>query len=400
MNTRNVVIARQPIVDNSLATFAYELLYRREVTELEANVIDPVGATAQVVSSCLMDIGLHNLIGSGKAFINFPRSYLVNPSGVPLPREHTVIEVLEGAGFDAVLLAALRRWVKAGFVLALDDFVFEPKLTPFVELATYVKLDIQAMSQEAFCEQVEMLKPFGVKIIAEKIETWEEFHFARVLDIDFYQGYFFERPESVSGKASKVNHMTLLQLMASLLRADDISVVELEKIVCQDVGLVHKLLRYLNSPITGLVAAVDSVRLAIMLIGVERLKSLTNLLLMSEMTSDREVLLEQILVRAKHAELFAKARGYASEDRYFLAGMLSMIDVVMGANLDEVLAELPLPNDFIDAIIGRTGRVGQVLDLVEDYEKHRVISNVNDSETLTVAYVDAVKWAREFTQSI
>lgn len=400
MNTRNVVIARQPIVDNSLATFAYELLYRREVTELEANVIDPVGATAQVVSSCLMDIGLHNLIGSGKAFINFPRSYLVNPSGVPLPREHTVIEVLEGAGFDAVLLAALRRWVKAGFVLALDDFVFEPKLTPFVELATYVKLDIQAMSQEAFCEQVEMLKPFGVKIIAEKIETWEEFHFARLLDIDFYQGYFFERPESVSGKASKVNHMTLLQLMASLLRADDISVVELEKIVCQDVGLVHKLLRYLNSPITGLVAAVDSVRLAIMLIGVERLKSLTNLLLMSEMTSDREVLLEQILVRAKHAELFAKARGYASEDRYFLAGMLSMIDVVMGANLDEVLAELPLPNDFIDAIIGRTGRVGQVLDLVEDYEKHRVISNVNDSETLTVAYVDAVKWAREFTQSI
>lgn len=400
MNTRNVVIARQPIVDNSLATFAYELLYRREVTALEANVIDPVGATAQVVSSCLMDIGLHNLIGSGKAFINFPRSYLVNPSGVPLPREHTVIEVLEDAGFDAVLLAALRRWVKAGFVLALDDFVFEPKLTPFVELATYVKLDIQAMSQEAFCEQVEMLKPFGVKIIAEKIETWEEFHFARLLDIDFYQGYFFERPESVSGKASKVNHMTLLQLMASLLRADDISVVELEKIVCQDVGLVHKLLRYLNSPITGLVAAVDSVRLAIMLIGVERLKSLTNLLLMSEMTSDREVLLEQILVRAKHAELFAKARGYASEDRYFLAGMLSMIDVVMGANLDEVLAELPLPNDFIDAIIGRTGRVGQVLDLVEDYEKHRVISNVNDSETLTVAYVDAVKWAREFTQSI
>lgn len=394
------MIARQPIVDNSLATFAYELLYRREVTALEANVIDPVGATAQVVSSCLMDIGLHNLIGSGKAFINFPRSYLVNPSGVPLPREHTVIEVLEDAGFDAVLLAALRRWVKAGFVLALDDFVFEPKLTPFVELATYVKLDIQAMSQEAFCEQVDMLKPFGVKIIAEKIETWEEFHFARLLDIDFYQGYFFERPEPVSGKASKVNHMTLLQLMASLLRADEISVSELEKIVCQDVGLVHKLLRYLNSPITGLVAAVDSVRLAIMLIGVERLKSLTNLLLMSEMTSDREVLLEQILVRAKHAELFAKARGYASEDRYFLAGMLSMIDVVMGANLDEVLAELPLPNDFIDAIIGRTGRVGQVLDLVEDYEKHRIISNVSDSETLTVAYVDAVKWAREFTQSI
>ncbi len=147
MNYHNVAIARQPIIDNKLSTVAYELLYRRDAQAAEADVYDQVGATAQVITTSLLDLGLHNLVGTGKAFVNFPRGYLINPSGVPLPKEHTVIEVLESAGFDAVLLASLRRWRNAGYSLALDDFVFEPKLAPFVEIADYVKLDILALGK-------------------------------------------------------------------------------------------------------------------------------------------------------------------------------------------------------------------------------------------------------------
>lgn len=396
----NVAVARQPIINSRLAVMGYELLYRNSAAANQADVIDQVGATSQVIAASLFELGLDNLVGTNKAFINFPREYLLSPSGVPINNENIVIEVLEDAGFDAALLASLRRLVKLGCTIALDDFVFDSKLTPFVELATYIKLDILALGHEGFHQQVEALKGFDTIIIAEKVETWEDYQFCRLLGVDYYQGYFFERPEVMSSKSSKVNSMTLLQLMSSLLNTSSISVDRLEQIVSQDAGLVHKLLRYLNSPLTGLVASVDSVRLAIMLIGVEKLKWLTNLLLMSEMVGDRHVLLEQIMVRAKHTELLAVHRGYDNQEKYFLAGMLSMIDVCTGMRLDDVLAELPLPSEYINAIVHRTGRVGNALDLVEHYGNGHTISSQQDLEDLKKTYLDAIKWADEFLLAV
>lgn len=396
----NVSLARQPIVDSRLSVMGYELLYRKNAVATQADVIDDVGATAQVISASLFEFGIENLVGSNKAFINFPRAYLLSSSGMPINKDNIVVEVLESAGFDAMLLSALRRWVAAGCSVALDDFVFESKLTPFIELADYIKLDILSLGHDKFHEQVESLRGFNVQIIAEKVETWEDYQFCRLLGVELFQGYFFERPEVMSSKTSQVNSMTLLQLMSSLLNTSSFSVEELERIVSQDAGLVHKLLRYLNSPMTGLVASVDSVRLAIMLIGVEPLKSLTNLLLMSEMVGDRHALLEQIMVRAKHAELFAKIRGYDNQDKYFLAGMLSMMDVCTGMKLDDVLGELPLPNEFINAIVHRSGRVGDTLDLIEHYSNDHIIKNQQDLDDLKFTYLDAIKWTDEFLVAI
>jgi EAL and modified HD-GYP domain-containing signal transduction protein len=396
----NVSLARQPIVDSRLSVMGYELLYRKNAVATQADVIDDVGATAQVISASLFEFGIENLVGSNKAFINFPRAYLLSSSGMPINKDNIVVEVLESAGFDAMLLSALRRWVAAGCSVALGDFVFESKLTPFIELADYIKLDILSLGHDKFHEQVESLRGFNVQIIAEKVETWEDYQFCRLLGVELFQGYFFERPEVMSSKTSQVNSMTLLQLMSSLLNTSSFSVEELERIVSQDAGLVHKLLRYLNSPMTGLVASVDSVRLAIMLIGVEPLKSLTNLLLMSEMVGDRHALLEQIMVRAKHAELFAKIRGYDNQDKYFLAGMLSMMDVCTGMKLDDVLGELPLPNEFINAIVHRSGRVGDTLDLVEHYSNDRIIKNQQDMDDLKFSYLDAIKWTDDFLVAI
>ncbi|ADZ90001.1 EAL and HDOD domain-containing protein [Marinomonas mediterranea] len=396
VNYQTVAVARQPIVDDKLRVFAYELLYRRDSEAKEADVIDDVGATAHVITSSLLDIGLNNIVGKHEAFINFPRSYLVNPSGVPLPRDKAVIEVLENAGFDPILLAALRRWKDAGYKIALDDFQFEAKLTPFVELADYVKLDLLALGKDEFHAQVDALKSFDVKIIAEKVETWDDFQFAKLLEVDLYQGYFFERPQVLTNKSTSVNQMTLLQLMAALIKNTDGNIDDIENIVSQDVGLVHKLLKYLNSPMTGLVASVDSVRLAITLIGVDHLKSLTNLLLMSAMTEDRPAVLSQVLVRSKHAELFAASKDYNNLDKFFLAGMMSMIDVCVGQQLEDVLAELPLPEDFKKSIVERTGRVGHTLELVELFEKNRLIKDDQDRKVIQETYVEALKWVDEF----
>lgn len=392
----DVTLARQPIVDSRLCVIGYELLYRKNNIAVQVDVKNDVGATAQVIAASLFELGMENLVGTNKAFINYPRSYLLSASGMPIDKVNTVVEVQENAGFDAILLSSLRRWVKEGCCIALDDFTFETKLKPFAELATYIKLDLLMLGRDSFQSQVEALKDFDVSIIAEKVETWEDYQFCHLLGVEYFQGYFFEKPELVTSRSSKVDSMTLLQLMSSLLNTSALSVDELERIVSQDAGLVHKLLRYLNSPLTGLVASVDSVRLAITLIGVEQLKSLTNLLLMSEMVGDRHVLLEQIMVRAKHAELFAERRGYNNQDKYFLAGMLSMIDVCTGMNLDEVLGELPLPGEFIHAIIHRSGRVGDALDLVESYGSGHTVRNSQDLDDLKKTYIEAIRWANEF----
>ncbi|MCZ2722090.1 EAL domain-containing protein [Marinomonas sp. 15G1-11] len=396
----NVTIARQPIFTTKQTIMGYELLYRRDLDALDAELFDDVSATAQVISGSLLEIGMTNMVGESKAFINFPRAYLLNPSGVPLDKNQVVIEVLENSGFDALLLASLRKWVKAGYKLALDDFEYEAKLLPFVELATYIKLDLQELGRDKFMQQMEALKTFDVKIVAEKIETWEEFNFCEVLGVDYYQGYFFERPEIVTKKATKVNSMTLLQLMAELLKGDNLNVNELESIVSRDIGLVHKLLKFLNSPITGLSANVDSVRLAIVLVGVDQLKSLTNLLLMSELVGDRHVLLEAILLRAKHAELISIKLGHEHNETYFLAGMLSMMDACVGISLPEVLKQLPLPREFINAIIERSGNVGNVLDMVEQFGKgHKVTSTVS-IEDLKSTYVESLEWVDDFLSRV
>ncbi|WP_353669583.1 HDOD domain-containing protein [Marinomonas sp. THO17] len=396
----DVAVARQPIVDAHLAVMGYELLYRESAHAHRADVMDDVGATAQVVSASLFELGMENLVGTNKAFINFPRSYLLSANGIPTHGENVVVEVLESAGFDANLLASLRRWKKAGCCLALDDFVFESKLTPFVELADFVKLDILTLGQDGFHQQVEALRGFNVELIAEKVETWEDYQFCRLLGVEYFQGYFFEKPELMTARSSKVNSMTLLRLMSSLLDANNLNIDDIERIVSQDAGLVHKLLRYLNSPMTGLVVSVDSVRLAIMLIGVENLKSLTNLLLMSEMVGEQHALLEQILVRAKHAELFALHRQYDNQDKYFLAAMLSMMDVCTGMPLEKVLGELPLPNEFINAIVHRVGRVGETLDLVEKYSNQHAIIDEQNFDDLKNTYLASLKWADEFLSQI
>lgn len=396
----DVAVARQPIVDEHLAVMGYELLYRKSALAHHADVVDEVGATAQVISASLFELGMENLVGCNKAFVNFPRSYLLSANGIPTGRENLVVEVLETAGFDANLLAALRRWKSAGCLLALDDFVFESKLTPFVELVDYVKLDILSLGHDGFHKQVEALRGFDVKLIAEKVETWEDYQFCRLLGVEYFQGYFFEKPELMTTKSSRVNSMTLLRLMSSLLDTSNLNVDDIEQIVSQDAGLVHKLLRYLNSPMTGLVASVDSVRLAIMLIGVEKLKALTNLLLMSEMVGEQHALLEQIIIRAKHAELMAIYRSYDNQDKYFLAGMLSMMDVCTGMPLEEVLGELPLPNEFINAIVHRVGRVGETLDLVDRYSNQRSIEHDQDLNDLKGTYLAALKWSDEFLTQI
>ncbi|AEF53689.1 EAL and HDOD domain-containing protein [Marinomonas posidonica] len=396
----DVAVARQPIVDEHLAVMGYELLYRKSVLAHHADVVDEVGATAQVLSASMFELGMENLVGCNKAFVNFPRSYLLSANGIPTSRENLVVEVLETAGFDANLLAALRRWKSAGCLLALDDFVFESKLTPFVELADYVKLDILSLGHGGFHKQVEALRGFEVKLIAEKVETWEDYQFCRLLGVEYFQGYFFEKPELMTAKSSRVNSMTLLRLMSSLLDTTNLDVDDIEQIVSQDAGLVHKLLRYLNSPMTGLMVSVDSVRLAIMLIGVEKLKALTNLLLMSEMIGEQHALLEQIIIRAKHAELMAIYRSYDNQDKYFLAGMLSMMDVCTGMPLEEVLGELPLPNEFINAIVHRVGRVGETLDLVDRYSNQRSIESGQDLDDLQGTYLAALKWSDEFLTQI
>lgn len=186
----NIFIARQPIYDRKLNVFAYELLYRASDEINHANITDGNDATSQVPVNALIEIGLPELVGNALAFINLTQQHILNGLPITLAQENVVLEVLEDVIPDKALISALQKLKNEGYTIALDDFVCHDSKQPMVKLADIIKIDIMQLQGAALTEQVKMLRPVDVKLLAEKVETPEEFEYCKALGFDYFQGYF------------------------------------------------------------------------------------------------------------------------------------------------------------------------------------------------------------------
>jgi len=211
----DIFIGRQPIFDQSMNVFAYELLFRSDSQSQSAQVFDGDSATSQVLMNCFVDIGLENIVGSNKAFINLTKTFLSNTDLIMLaPADQLVLEVLEDIEPTEDIIAALSLLKKNGYTLALDDFIYDSKFDPFINFSDIIKIDITALNNDEIKQHVEKLKSFNLKLLAEKVETYEEFKFLKELDFDYYQGYFFSKPELITAKSISPNQLTVLHLIA------------------------------------------------------------------------------------------------------------------------------------------------------------------------------------------
>lgn len=359
-------VGRQPIYDRTMTIQAWELLYRAPGAT-RAEVQNPGRATAEVLVSATLDIGLDHLVGTQPAYINFPPELLTSRFQPPLNPARVVIEVLEGTAPVEELLQGLANLRAQGFRIALDDFDIRTESALLLDHADIVKVDVREHSPEELAASVARLRQYPVQLVAEKIETQEELEICRNLGFDLFQGYLLQRPETVQAWRAPSSRLTVLELIVRL-NDPHAPVDSVERAICADPGLGYRLLHGINSSYSGMPRKFRSIREAILQLGLSELHKLCWLLLLAGI--DRQPVSPQTraLVRACMCEALAERAGLDDRESYFMTGMLSMLETFSGPPLEQTLEQLPLDSEVRRALICRDGDLGAALNCVECYE--------------------------------
>jgi c-di-GMP phosphodiesterase len=387
-----VIVARQPIFDAGWDVVAYELLYRPMSDE--AAPVGPEAMTAGVLAGAFGELGLDLLVGDRRAHINVTRDFLLDMRPLPLEPRRTVIELVEDQKVDKALIEVLEETVDAGFTLALDDFKHAPKMDPLLDLASIVKLDVRALTPKQLEAEVRKLEPRNLTLVAEKVESAEEYELCRELGFDAYQGYFFALPELSRATGTPTRELGTLVALAAT--DEDTSLEELESIVRRDAGLSHKLLRYANSAYVSPLRPIESLRHAVTMIGATSIRRWSLLMALSGLRDAPNHLLEVAILRARMSELLAPGMK-AAPDRAFTAGLFSLLDALTGREMDELVAELSFDDRLSSALVGHEGPEGAVLNATLAYERGAFDDAAAHArpEVLADAYTQALRWADE-----
>ncbi len=398
----DVFIARQPIFDQHENVEAYELLFRSGPQNFFSHA-DPDEASGQVIviSSQVMDM---QVIGRGKKlFINATRDILTNEHLTMLPHELAVVEILETVEPDPEVIAACKKLKDAGYVLALDDFVYTERCQPLLELADIIKVDVLATDVDKQRALAQALAPSGVRLLAEKVETMEDFERTRDMGYSYFQGYFFRKPQMISATdvpAFKLNYLTLLKQIYQ----PQLDFREIEEIIKREMSLCYKLLRYINSAYFGLRNNVSNIMHAMTLLGQRQFKKWASLVILAGMAQDRpDELVVESMIRARFCETLGSLAGLAGRaNDLFLMGMFSLIDTILARPLPDILAELPIAEEVREALLGKENPLRHIYEYVLAYEAGDWDRLSQKAGTLDVEedripglYFKAVEWAQE-----
>lgn len=366
--------------------------------------IDGETATSRVLSSSFLLIGTEKITGGRKAFINFTQYLLVNQIPLMFPKEKTVVEILEDVRPEEDVINACREMADRGYCLALDDFFFRPEYMPLISLAKIIKIDFRLTPPEEICGLVKRLSHNGVNLLAEKVETHEEFQDALEMGFVYFQGYFFSRPQILKGHDIPTSKITLMQIMAEISR-EDFQFGELEKFISRDVGISYKLLRYVNSAFFGTVENISSIKQAAVLLGERELRRFLCLTAMTKLASDKpNELARASIIRAKFCELVGGSGGLVVKpSALFTLGLFSLIDAMVDESMENLMEKLPLSEGIKDALIYGRGELNHYLKLVVCYEKGNWegvaemagILGLGEDD-LPSYYMDSVSWADSF----
>jgi len=363
----DVVVGRQPIFDANMTIIGYELLFRPVgLPAVNGSKIGGDQMTAEVLFSSI-NIGVDRLVSDKKLFCNASRGVLVGEVPIVLPPEQTVIEVIHSAALEDDVLDGCRRLRDEGYELVLDDFLWSDDAEVLLELAQMVKIDIQETETSWVPDLMERCKPFGVKMVAEKVATLDEFNRCTELGFDFFQGYLLAKPRHVSGRALDIGRLAKLRMSARLVHSE-CPVSELEQIVKSDPAMTHQLLQLAGvGAARGMRRNVKSIHEALVLLGWKRLQSWVSLLLLADKGRGWQEGVTNALIRARMCELAAKEIDPKLSDEAFTVGMVASFDLLLGMPMEEVLESLPLDDDVRDTLLNGGGTLGPLLADVLDY---------------------------------
>ncbi len=368
------LIGRQPILNRDEQVCAYELLFRSAQSLTEANVSDASQATASVILNTLAGFGVKQILGKHLGFINLELDILMSDSLELLPKEMVVLELLETLEVTPALIERCRELKEAGFVLALDDHDYDPVYEELYQLVDIVKVDLMATPVDTLGSAIECYRNYQFKLLAEKVESKQEFLKCLDLGFDYFQGYYFAKPAVIEKKKIDEGGAALLKLMRQMM--DDSEIEEIEKTFRSSPGLTYKLLLLVNSVSFAGLQKIQTVRHAISMLGRAQIKRWVQLALFA--TDDSHAmenpLVDMAAVRGGFMEQMATAcprlRGNReAADQAFMTGILSLLESLYDIPMEQIAGELNLSEEVQQALVNREGTYGDLLSLAEALEQ-------------------------------
>ena len=365
-------LGRQPILDRNQEIIGFELLFRS--ADIDRAIFASYShACSNVIALALDSFGINEVLCGKLGFINVPLKLLLSEMLELLPVDQTVIELLEFIQLDEQVIERCRELKKSGFLLALDDREFDAANSEVYKIVDIIKIDILLTGTDALPDMVRKLREYPVKLLAEKVETVEQFQICYDLGFDLFQGYFFARPVVLNRNKIDVSILALLKLQQQLAAGESVEMIETT--FKENPGISYNLLKLVNSVSLGMREKIKTLRHAILMLGINQLRRWTQLSLFAGHDSRgiNHPLLEMAAVRGRLMEsMLKRASGHAASNEQaetaYMTGILSLLDVLFEIPMAEIVANLNLNDDVGSALLKREGRLGKMLNLTEKLE--------------------------------
>ena len=396
-------VARQPILDRQERVYGYEILFR-DGLENVCRTDDPDQACRSTLDRSLL-IGLDQLCDGKRAFLNCTREVLLQDFVRLFAPEAIVVEVLETTTCDEAVVEVCRRLRSSNYQLALDDFVPKDPRKALLPVANWLKVDWPRVTPKDCRALIAEHRRPGLCLLAEKIETREDFQLALDMGFDYFQGYFFAKPAIIATEEIPANKLNALQLLRAVSRKV-LDLKEVEKLIKLDASLCYRLLRYLNSPLFFFATEIRSVRHALMVLGEVQVRKWISLVVVLDAGRDSSnILLSTALARARFCELAGAEIRHIEGDFFFL-GLMSLIDAILSVPMAAVVERMPLLPEVKQALLGEPSRLLPILQLAcaeegGKFERSHALSKALgiDHESIRDLYWQSVMWAREASRT-
>ncbi|QOL24436.1 HDOD domain-containing protein [Thalassotalea sp. LPB0316] len=399
--------ARQPILNKEKELYAYELLFREGLDNVFPEHIDGDEATTKMIEASRFNAGVVEFTHGKPAFINFTLDTILKGYATMLATDEVVIEILETVKPGKRLLAECQKLKELGYTLVLDDYKHQKVWAHFYPYVDIIKVDMLETSVEEIHEIKNAIQSFPqITLLAEKVETPEQYQQCVDLGFELFQGYFFSKPEVVKARNLSPSQLAMAELLYEMSKPE-LDLVAITSVFERDVTLSYKLLRYVNSPLFRRRTEISTIKQALVILGIAELKKFLGLLFASNMNPDKpSELVKLSMARAKFCEnIGAIMPDKVDTSTTFLIGLLSLIDAILDEEIGVVLDKLPLAQEIKAPLITGKGVMAALILLSEKIEKaefdavQTIIDKLGlNKEDVVKAYHDAVVWADEQTQ--
>jgi EAL and modified HD-GYP domain-containing signal transduction protein len=395
-------VARQPILNAANETIAYEILFRSFSEQNSAVFNNGNVATTEVLKKLLIDFGVEKLSGGKKLFINFTNELILDKLPELLRKDEVVIEILEDIYDSEETIETIKELKESGYTFAIDDFIFDERKTGILKFVDIVKVDFIEFTKEEIIETAKIIKKQNKILLAEKVETYEEFEFAIKHGFTMFQGYYFLRPEILEGNTITTVSSVYLQMIDEL-NQKEVSFDKLANIAKNDLALSYSILTIVNSVAYYSRNKINSIKGAFARLGLKEGKKIIYFNFLKSMApiGTPGELLKKSLIRGKQAEKLAVEVGMKDKkDELFLLGMFSLINIILKKDMVSILKKLPLDTEIKDVLLGKKNNFSEIFTIIIFNEKNKmeeleVLLNKNDItiDKFSEIYFESLQWA-------